>query len=178
MDHKHVIQVGEQLYGINYPDNDHLLFAYMGHTLAEIQSFEAILCFTLSAIMKDNKAKADFEESMQKNATKTLGQIANIVKSHLKDDQLSEKLTKVKDKRNYFIHGFLRHYGWPMLMDTKQERDNKYIQAVEEMETLQKDLRELHKRLGEHVAENNLAKIGYATMNADGEIEVIADNVA
>jgi len=178
MEHKYIIEVGEQPYGINYPDNDHLLFVYMGHTLAEIQSFEAMLCFTLSAIMKDSKAKADFEESMQKNATKTLGQIAGIVKSHLKDIELSEKLTNVKDKRNYFIHGFLRHYGWPMLMDTKQERDSKYIQAVEEMAALQKDLREVHKELGKHVAKNNLAKIGYATMSADGEIEIIAENIA
>jgi hypothetical protein len=150
----------------------------MGHTLAEIQSFEAMLCFTLSAIMKDSKAKVDFEESMQKNAAKTLGQIANIVKSHLKDDELSEKLIEVKDKRNYFIHGFLRHYGWPMLMDSKQNRDSKYIRAIEELETLQKNLRDVHERIGKHVADNDLAKIGYATMNENGEIEIIADNVA
>ena len=65
-----------------------------------------------------------------------------------------------------------------MLGDSKQERDNKYIRAVEEMETLQKNLKEVHHKLGKHVAENNLAKIGYATINKEGEIEVIAENVA
>jgi hypothetical protein len=178
VEHKYVVQIGEQLYGINYPDEDHLLFAYMGHTLTEIQVFESMLCFTLSAIMKDSEAKANFDEAMEKNTSKTLGQIANIVKTYLKDSELSDLLIAVKNKRNYFVHGFLRNYGWPMLGDKKQVREAKYIKAIEEMELLQKDMREVHRRLGKHVAENKLANIGYATITKEGEIDIIAENFA
>lgn len=178
MEHKYIVQIGEQPFGINYSDEDHLLFVYMGHTLTEIQVFESMLCFTLSAIMKDSKEQANFNEAMEKNASKTLGQIANIVKTHLKDPELSNLLIAVKNKRNYFVHGFLKHYGWPMLGDKKQVRESKYIEAIEEMELLQRDLREVHQRLGKHVAENKLANIGYATMSKDGDIEIIAENLA
>ncbi|MCX5870759.1 MAG: hypothetical protein NTY00_09040 [Deltaproteobacteria bacterium] len=168
MEHKYIIPLDDQLYGINYSDEDHLLFVFMGHTLTEIQVFESMLCFTLSAIMKDSEAKANFEESMQSNASKTLGQIANIIKTHLNDDNLANLLIEVKNKRNYFVHGFLKNYGWPMM--GKQ----KYAQALEEMEKLQEQLKETHVQIGKHVAENNLAKIGFATISKDGDIEVIA----
>ncbi len=99
MDHKYIIPLDDQLYGINYSDEDHLLFVFMGRTLTEIQVFESMLCFTLSAIMEDDAAKTDFEESMQTNVSKTLGQIANIVKTHLKDEELSDLLIEVKTQR-------------------------------------------------------------------------------
>lgn len=171
MDHKYLIPLGEQIYGINYSDEDHLLFLFMGRTLTEIQVFESTLCFSLSAIMKDSSAKADFEESMQKHSSQTLGQIANLIKVHLKDQELSDLLIDVKNKRNYFAHGFLRNYGWPVMSAAK------YAQALEEMEQLQEQLKAVHVKLGKHIAENNIAKIGYAVMNANGEIEVIASNV-
>lgn len=177
MEKKNIIMVGQQPYRINYSNEDHILFVYMGHTLAEIQVFESMLCFTLSAIMKDGQAKSDFEEPMQNNTSKTLGQIANIIKSHLFDEELGELLIKIKDKRNHFVHGFLRKYEWPMLGEQMHIRENKYNQAIEEMELLQKELREVHKKIGKHVAENKLAKIGYGTISNDGNIEIIADNV-
>jgi hypothetical protein len=171
MEHKQIIELDDQLYGINYSDEDHLLFVFMGHTLTEIQVFESMLCFTLAAIMKDG-ANADFEESMKLNADKTLGQIANIVKKHLKDEDLSKLLIDIKNRRNFFIHGFLKNYGWPMM--GKKE----YSEAIKEMDEFQKKLRDIHARLGKHVADNDLAKIGYATIDKDGNFDVIADNRA
>jgi hypothetical protein len=171
MRHRKIIGLGGELFGIDHPDEDHLLFVFMGHTLTEIQVFESMLCFTLAAIMKDN-SKSDFETLMAINASKTLGQVANIVKTHLKDEELSDLLIKVKDRRNYFVHGFLRNYGWPMMGKAK------YLEAINEMEELRKQIREVHERLGMHIANNDLAKIGYATIDKDGNLTVIADNRA
>jgi hypothetical protein len=171
MRHKYIITLGDQPYGINYSDEDHLLFVFMGRTLTEIQVFESMLCFTLSSIMKDCEAITDFEEAMNSNTSKTLGQIANIIKMHLKDDELAGRLIDLKNKRNYFIHDFLRYYGWPMM------GKDKYAQALEEMEKLQLELKDVYLQIGKHVAQNNLAKIGFATINKDGDIEIIADNV-
>lgn len=170
MKHKYIIELDGQLYGVDYSDEDHLLFVFMGHTLTEIQVFELHLCIQLSAMMQDSKAKADFEESMKTNTSKTLGQIAQMVKTYLKDDELSELLINIKNKRNYFIHGFLQNYGWPM-MSAKQ-----YSVAIKEMEDFQQQLKLVHEKLAKHIVENKLAKIGFATISKDGELKFSVSN--
>jgi hypothetical protein len=166
-----MIPLGDIIYDIKYSNEEHLLLLFMGRTLAEIQQFEGMLCFMLTAIIEKQSGEADFDKIMEQHQDKTLGQVANIMKSHFHDKELSEELMRIKDQRNYFIHGFLRKYGWPFM------GEKEYLKALDEMELFQKYLKSVHMRIGKHIADSNIAEIGVGCIDKVGNVEIIADNV-
>jgi hypothetical protein len=105
-DHPIPLRVGNGVFQFQRGRNDLALFAVLGCTLAEIQSFELSIAIAISALTKLDPASF---------WSRTLGGLIRELRRHLPDDTLADRLEEVRNRRNYVVHEFLRTYGWPLV---------------------------------------------------------------
>lgn len=148
-----VFQIGKNNILFSFSKNDYPLFIAMGSLLAEIQSFETSIAFILSNLKVKREENTEFEEIMKKNTKITLGQLANAFKSYLDNEVLANKLIEIRNKRNHFVHEFLRSYQWPY-MD-----EDSYMNAIKEINEISTLVQNLEPKLFEYLNDEQLLDI-------------------
>lgn len=138
--------VGDTLVQFEFEDNDLALFAFLGSALAEIQAFENTVGLVLAIFSSNmNKDNRDIFKFREEYFEKTLGALVNLFKKIVKDEEISNMLIDVKDKRNLLVHNILRKYGWPLMSPPD------YLKCFKEIEEIRNRIFNAESKLGEYV---------------------------
>lgn len=160
---KIVLQVGNK-YGFEFQgkQNDLALFAILGNTLAEVQSFEmsiAIQLGLLSEKMQPDKQIMNVE--FDQFYSLTLGTLIKQFQKHLPDSGMAMLLENVRVKRNYLVHYILRKYQWPMM------NDEDYVQAIKEMEQIRELIENAQAEVARYLSNRELIDLVVFSINHD-----------
>jgi hypothetical protein len=149
---KPVLTVGDK-YAFPWQGNsdDLALFAALGATIAEIQSFECHVVTMLGAIQGDLGNNSFFD--------RTLGWLIKTLREKFPDSEIDEKLEEVRSRRNRVVHAFLREYGWPMM------RAEEYVQAIQDLEDTRAFIEHSSVELSRYLSDRSLVQLIVVRIN-------------
>lgn len=149
---KPVLIVGDK-YAFPWQGNsdDLALFAALGATMAEIQSFECHVVTMLGAIQGDPETNSFFE--------RTLGSLIKTLREKFPDSDIDGRLEEVRSRRNRVVHAFLREYGWPMI------GAEEYVRAIRDLEETRAFIEQTSIDLSQYLSDRSLVQLMVMRIN-------------